>query len=134
MPTNDWDARIKLLYPTDAGTFFTADTVRQDDPFDLIANVEVGSRLHEFSDDHTLSVAVRNLTKSTTILSNTTTKKLPAAAGEHNEELRTQFGAGWGGKADVGDVLEAVASYTVSAGIHTDYSSATSQMFIVVTK
>ena len=39
------DANIKLLYAADDGTFFTADTVANGAPFDIIANVEIGKTL-----------------------------------------------------------------------------------------
>jgi hypothetical protein len=129
---NNWDAQIKLLYPADPGTFFTADTVKLGDAFDVIANVEIGRNLMEFVDRHSVSVAVRNLSKSTTIGQETVEDKLTPQLTALNAELRVSFAAGWNAKAAVGDILEAVASYTVEAGLHTDYSIATSVMFVVV--
>ena len=128
---NNWDARIKLLYPADEGTFFSADTVKHDSPFVVVANVEVGQDLHGFSDDHTLLVWVRNLSRSTTIANGSFAEKLPPARDEFRAELRVPIPAGWGTKAAPGDVLEVVASYNVQAGIHSDDSMATSDMFLV---
>lgn len=131
---NNWDARIKLLYPVDVGTFFTADTVVRDKAFDVIANVEVGKGIHQFTDAYTISVSVVNLSKSTLLAQKSDTDKLPPDETEYNAELRVNFPSGWAAKADVGDVLQAVASYTVSAGSQTDYSTDTSEMFLVVAK
>jgi len=37
----------------------------------------------------------------------------------------------WSANAEVGDVLQAVASYKVTAGVNTDFSSAQSNTFVV---
>jgi hypothetical protein len=129
---NKWDALIKLLYPADAGTVFTADTVKLDDPFDVLGDIEIGGNLMEFVKKHTLIVSVRNLSKSTTITQKTLDEPLVEQSTAFNKALRVQFPSGWGAQAAVGDVLEAVASYEVQAGLHTDYSIATSAQFVVV--
>lgn len=132
--TNSFDSRIKLLDPADAGTIFSADTVALDGPFDLRANVEVGTGIHGFTDEHTISVSVINVSKSRTVAQKSVTNPLPPANNEFNDVLVVPIAPGWGTvatDAEVGDVLEAVASYTVTAGIHTDYSTAVSQRFVV---
>jgi hypothetical protein len=131
MATNNWDARIKLLYPADDGTDFTADTVTLDDPFDVVANVEVGRRLMEIADSDEVFVSVRNVSQSTVILSANAPRTLVPVDKPLNEDLRIHFASGWGGKAKEGDLLEVVATYRLDAGIHTDYSYASSQRFIV---
>jgi hypothetical protein len=62
---NNWDARIKLLRPVDAGTPFAADTVGRGKTFDVLASVEVGKGIHQFTTEYTISVSVVNLSKST---------------------------------------------------------------------
>ena len=114
-----WDASIKLLYGVDQGTFFTLDDLALDDPFDVIANVERGSNLNQVVDSHVLRVGIRNLTTSETVAI---------------EELRLQIPSGWaaqGSGSNVGDVLQAVASYKVVAGVNTDFSTAESNTFVV---
>ena len=129
---NNWDARIKLLRPTDAGTPFTADTVVRGKTFDVVASVEVGKGIHQFTTEYTISLSVINLSKATQVGQVSDNQKLPPDETEYNDELRLNFPAGWSGKADVGDVLQAVAGYTVLAGSQTDYSTSTSQLFLVV--
>jgi len=131
MATNNWDARIKLLYPADDGTKFTADTVKLDDSFDVIANVEVGQNLMQFADGDELSVSVLNVSQSTVVASANAPRTLAAVDKQLDEDLKVDIVSGWGSKAKAGDLLEVVATYRLDAGIHTDYSHATSSRFIV---
>jgi hypothetical protein len=129
---NPDDAVIKLLYAVDDGTFFTADTVEPGQAFDLIANVEIGEDLNEVVDQLDLFVGVTNLTRSALVTTTTLTEKLtPADDTTVNRELRVDIGPGWG-NAQEGDVLQAVATMKITAGIKTDYSYAMSNCFIVV--
>jgi hypothetical protein len=128
---NNWDAVIKQLYPADDNTTFTADTVKLDAAFDVIANVEVGRNLMQFADSDELCVAVRNLTQSTTVTQVNAGRPLKAVDSPLNEDIKVDIPTGWKTKAKPGDLLEVVATYRMDAGIHTDYSSAISQTFIV---
>jgi hypothetical protein len=124
-----WDANIKLLYTVDAGTFFTIDDVGNNDPFDVIANVEIGENLNENVDDFVLRVAIRNLTQSTTVqIVDQPGKLTPANNTPFNSEERVSFNAP---NQTVGDVLRAVASYRVNAGSNSDFSTAESNTFVV---
>ena|SRR5918994_1086907 len=128
MPSPE-DASIKLLYPVDVGTFFTIDDVANGDPFDVIANVEIGENLNENVDDFVLRVAVRNLTQSTTVQIVDLPGTLnPAQNTAFNSEERVSFNAP---NQAVGDVLQAVATYRVNAGANSDFSTAESKTFIV---
>jgi methionine aminopeptidase len=132
---NSFDSRIKLLEPADAGTIFTADTVALDAPFDVRANIEVGAGIHGFTVDQTIAVSVVNVSKTKTVAQQRSTRPLPPGANEFNDVLVVPILSGWGAlatDAEVGDVLEVVASYVVNAGINTDYSTAQSQRFGVV--
>jgi hypothetical protein len=131
MATNNWDARIKLLYAADDGTKFTADTVKLGDPFDVVANVEVGRNLMQFADGDELTVSVLNVSQSTVVAQATAPRPLVPVDQTLNEDLTVDIGTGWGNKAKVGDMLEVVATYRMDAGIHTDYSHATSLRLIV---
>ena len=134
MPAGVWDANIKLLYAVDAGTFFTEDTVDNTKPFDVIANVEIGQRLNENVDRQDLFLAVQNLSQSVIKATATTGGTLaPQVNTDRNEELRASFAPPGGGWGNDGDVLEVIASYKVTAGVNTDYSTARSQLFIVTT-
>jgi hypothetical protein len=132
MPAGVWDAEIKLLYAVDDGTFFTADTVGSTAPFDVVANVEIGARLNEDVSRQDLFLAVQNLSQSA-IKATTTVGGViaPAVNTDRNEELRADFAPPGGGWGNDGDVLEVIASYKVTAGVNTDYSTARSQLFIV---
>jgi hypothetical protein len=127
MPS-DWDASIKLLYPTDEGTFFTIDDVANGAAFDVIANVEIGKNLNENVDNFDLSVGVVNLTQSASIKTEVQSGTLSPSELPFLAELRVPI-SGW--SASVGDVLQAVASFKVTAGVNVDFSSAQSVTFVV---
>jgi hypothetical protein len=130
-----WDASIKLLYAVDQGTFFTLDDLALDARFEVVANVEIGENLNEVVDSFVLRVGIRNLTTSETV----SIQELAAALAPQNntprrEERKVPIPAGWaaaGGGSSVGDVLQAVASYKVVAGVNTDFSTAESDTFVV---
>jgi hypothetical protein len=130
-----WDASIKLLYGVDQGTFFTLDDLALDAPFDVIANVEIGENLNEVVDSFTLRVGIRNLTTSETVAIEELSDALkPENNTPRTEERRVEIPSGWaqkGSGSNVGDVLQAVASYKVVAGINTDFSTAESDTFVV---
>jgi len=124
-----WDASIKLLYAVDANTFFTIDDVTNGDPFDVIANVEIGENLNENVDRFDLRVAVRNLTQSTTVeIVNVGDILKPQNNETRNEERRVSFAPV---NATQGDILQAIASYKVTAGVNFDFSTAQSNTFVV---
>jgi len=127
-----FDANLKLVYAVDQGAFFAIDTVGNGKAFDVIANLEIGEDLMAVATRYDLSVAVRNLSQSTTPtqLRTTVPVTLTPAHADFNEEHRVQFAAGWTG-ADDGDVLEVVAGLKVTAGVHTDYSLSKSNPFMV---
>jgi hypothetical protein len=123
-----WDANIKLLYTVDAGTFFTIDDVGNNDPFDVIANVEIGENLNENVDDFVLRVAIRNLTQSTTVqIVDQPGKLTPANNTPFNSEERVSFNAP---NQTVGDVLTG-GGVRVNAGSNSDFSTAESNTFVV---
>lgn len=130
-----WDASVKLLYAVDQGLFFTIDDVANDAAFDVIANVEIGENLNEVVDSHTVRVGIRNLTTSETVAIEEDTAPLtPQDNTPFHAELRVGIPAGWsstGSGTNVGDVLQAVASYVVVAGVNTDLSTAESNSFVV---
>jgi hypothetical protein len=129
---NPEDAVIKLLYAVDDNTFFTADTVGLGEAFDLIANLEMGEDLNEVVDQLDLFVGVTNLTRSNLVTTKQFTEQLtPADDQTVNREVRVDIDPGWAG-AQEGDVLHAVATLKITAGIKTDYSYATSNAFTVV--
>ena len=128
MPS-DFDASIKLLYPTDVGTFFTIDDVANGAAFDVIANVEIGQDLNQSVDSFDLNVGIVNLTRSSSVATVTDSGALAPAAAPRLEERRVNIAAGW--TAQVGDVLQAVASYKVTAGVNVDFSTAQSVTFVV---
>ncbi len=127
---NNWDASIKLLYPTDQGTFFTIDVLEPTDSYDVVANVEIGEGLNRFATEHTLRVSIVNLTTATQVDSAEVKEQLtPQLNTQRRQEMRASFNP----PANVagGDVLQAVASYKVTAGADTDVSTTTSETFAV---
>jgi len=132
--SGDMDASVKLLYATDLGTFLTVDEVALDDSFDVIMNVEIGQDLNQVVTRYTARVGIRNLTQSKTVATIEDAQPLTPAASPFFQELRLNIPAGWsngGTDAQPGDVLQAVASYKVEAGVNTDLSMAESVPFIV---
>jgi hypothetical protein len=127
--SSDWDASIKLLYATDVGTFFTVDDVSNGATFDVIANVEIGENLNENVDSFVLRVGIVNLTQSSSVSIVDQPGTLTPANNPFFAEERVNIPAGWA--AAVGDVLQAVASYKVTAGANTDFSTAQSNTFVV---
>ena len=130
MPGNQ-DANIKLLYVVDENSFFTADTVANGAAFDVIANVEIGKDLMEVVSKENLFVSVVNLSQSTVLQQQALENVLTPVANPDplNQELRIKVGGGW--TANEGDVLEAIATYKVTAGVYTDYSAARSGTVVV---
>lgn len=130
MPGNQ-DANIKLLYVVDENSFFTADTVAGGAAFDIIANVEIGKDLMEVVTKETLFVSVVNLSQSTVLQQQTLENVLTPVANPDplNQELRVKVSSGW--SANEGDVIEAIATYKVTAGVYTDYSAARSGTVVV---
>ena len=130
MPGNQ-DANIKLLYVVDENSFFTADTVDVGAAFDVIANVEIGKDLMEVVSKENLFVSVVNLSQSTVLQQQTLENVLTPVDNPDplNQELRIKVGGGWA--ANEGDVIEAIATYKVTAGVYTDYSAARSSTVVV---
>jgi len=130
MPGNQ-DANIKLLYVVDENSFFTADTVAIGAAFDVIANVEIGKDLMEVVSKENLFVSVVNLSQSTVLQQQSLENVLTPVANPDplNQELRIKVSGGW--TAAEGDVLEAIATYKVTAGVFTDYSAARSGTVVV---
>jgi len=124
------DANIKLLYPTDQGTLFTADTVRNGTAFDVVANVEIGKTLMNVVRHEELFVTVLNVSQATVLKRQSFRQDVAPQDDDtpRNALLRITID-GWA--ASDGDVLEAVATYKVTAGAYTDYSVDRSIQFVV---
>ena len=130
MPS-DWDASIKLLYATDVGTFFTIDDVPRGESFDLVLNVEIGKDLNQQVDRFDLRVGVVNLTQSRSVRTVNQGDTLTPSEDPFLAELRVNIPANWSAEAEVGDVLQAIASFKVTAGVNVDFSTAFSNTFVV---
>lgn len=132
MASNQYDANIKLLYLVDSNSFFASDSILLGEPFDVIGNVEIGKELMENVEDEKLYVSIVNVSKSSVLATAAQENPLKKSEQARNAELRVSFPGGW--KADDGDVLEAVASYRVSTGLFTDYSTMRTHPVVVATK
>jgi hypothetical protein len=133
MMPGTWDANIKLLTAVDDGADFAVDTIDKNTSFDVLANLEIGSRLNEVVTQHDLFVQVQNLSQSNILAAQNFSQTLtPQVNTTRNLEQRLDFNVPAGGwPANEGDILEAVASYKVTAGVNSDYSASRSQLFIV---
>ena len=126
---NAWDASIQNLYPTRAGGNVAVADVPNGDPYEIHCHVSIGENLNEHVDKFLVRVSVINLTTSTTVQTVDLPGNLtPADDTDFFSEERLSFAAP---AQTPGDVLQAVASYTVTAGINTDVDSAESATFVV---
>jgi len=76
-----------------------------------------------------LFVAVRNLSRSVALVDVHVHDELTPVRHTLHKMLRAKIDAGW--TAGDGDVLEILATLKVTAGVHTDYSLARSDPFVV---
>ncbi|GID91609.1 hypothetical protein ACFQFC_01730 [Amorphoplanes digitatis] len=127
---NAHDAAIKLLYAADKGTDFTVGVLDLGKPFDVVADVEIGENLNEDVDEHSIRVSIVNLSSANRIALGTVSAVIkPQNNTPRRDRLRVPFGAL--ANADPGDVIQAIGSYKVTAGINTDVSVAFSETFTV---
>jgi hypothetical protein len=124
-----WDATILSAYAAGTGEPFAVDAVGNGEKFDVVANVRIGRNLMQFVDRCELFVSVRNLSRSTTLVSQHQQYELTPAKLALNEAFRVQLASGW--TAGEGDVLEVLATFKVTSGINYDYSTARSAPVIV---
>ena len=127
---NAEDAAIKLLYAAAQNTDFSVGVLDPGTPFDVIADVEIGENLNENVDEHTIRVSIVNLSSATRIALNEVVAPLkPQNNTPRRDRLRVPFGAL--ANADPGDVIQAIGTYKVTAGVNTDVSTAFSETFTV---
>jgi hypothetical protein len=125
-----WDISIIMLHPTKVGGFFNVNTIENGSAFDVILTVQIGENLNEMLDRFETWVYVRNLSQSTTVLSDELASALsPANNTLSTSDFRVSFNDGW--KANEGEVLQAIAVCKASAGHNTSYAVAESGLLIV---
>jgi hypothetical protein len=124
-----WEAGIKLVYAVDAGRCSAIDTIAHGAAFDVLANVTIGQNLMQVVDSYDLFVSVRDLSRSSTLLSRRKCVQLAPQRAPLKQTLQLSFDPGW--EASEGDVLDVMATFKVTAGINTVYSSAGSNNIIV---
>ena len=93
--------------------------------------MEIGRDLRQVVTKEDLFVSVVNRSRAVAVTQVVQTNAL-VPADHHdplNQELRVKVKPGW--PAAEGDVLQVIATYKVTAGVFTDYSSATSGDVIV---
>jgi hypothetical protein len=125
----EYDARFNQLSVVDQGTSFTLDTLASGKDFDVIADIEVGESLNEVISRIQIWVSVGNLTQLIQVQSQVYDNGTPGPAkAPRNERITIPFKALTG--VNEGDLLEAVATLKVTAGVLSDISDARSQKFI----
>lgn len=129
MTANAWDASIQNLYPTRSGGNVAVADLPSGDPYEVHCHVTIGQNLNEHVDEFLLRVSVTNLTTST----NVQTVDLPGnLTPANNTDFFSEEVLSFNAPGQTpGDVLQAVASYTVTAGANTDIASAESATFVV---
>jgi hypothetical protein len=124
-----WDADITSLHAAAEGGSLAADTVRCGEAFDVVATIRVGRNLMQFVDTCELFVSVRNLSASRLLTRRRLSLSLTPQDASLTRQLRVAVAGGWA--AEDGDLLEALATLKVTAGVNPDYSLARSAPFIV---
>jgi hypothetical protein len=124
-----WDADITSLHAAAEGGSFAADTVRCGEAFDVVATIRVGRNLMQFVDTCELFVSVRNLSAARLLTRRRLSLPLTPQDASLTRQLRVAVAGGWA--AEDGDLLEALATLKVTAGVNPDYSLARSAPFIV---
>jgi hypothetical protein len=127
--TGSWDAGIKLVYARDRNGCLAIDTIRNGDAFAVIAEIGIGRSLMQVVTGCDLAVSVRNLSQSRTMVRERLSHPLAAQDAALRHRLNATVDAGW--NADDGDVLEVIATFKVTAGVHRTYSLARSAPFVV---
>ncbi|WP_430785525.1 hypothetical protein [Actinoplanes sp. G11-F43] len=128
--SNAWDASIKALYVVAEKTDFSIDVLDLNLPFDVLADVEIGENINEFATRHEARVSIVNLSTGTRVAVELGAEDLtPVRDTPRRTQLRVPFGAL--ANSQSGDVMQAIASYKVNAGAHTDVSYAFSEPFVV---
>lgn len=127
--TGSWDAGIKRVYTLDRSGSRAIHTIRKGDPFDVIAEIGIGQSLMQVATGCDLAVSVRNLSRSTILACVRLSYPLVAQDAGLRHRLDATVDAGW--HANEGDVLEVIATFKVTAGVHKTYSLARSAPFIV---
>lgn len=130
MPFDNYHARVKLLNIVDAGTNATADTLTVGQPYDVIADIEIGDALHALMSQEQLVVAVTNITANTVTKVTVGPQPFSPGSGVFQGKIRVSFPVL---VATDGDLLRATCSYKAFAGINTDFTSAESAVAIAVT-
>jgi hypothetical protein len=125
-----WDASIRQIQALEGGVVFAPiEVVAAGEAFDVVATAYVGESLMAVVNCCDLFVAVRNLSRSVALANAHVHHDLVPTRRTLHKTLRAKICAGWA--ADDGDVLEVLATFKVTAGVHTDYSLARSEPFIV---
>jgi hypothetical protein len=128
--SGNWDASIRQVLAVEGGVVFAPiDVITAGEAFDVVATACVGASLMAVVDCCDLFVAVRNLSRSAAAANTHLHQELVPARRVLHKTLRAKICAGW--VAEDGDVLEVLATLKVTAGVHTDYSLARSDPFVV---
>jgi hypothetical protein len=127
--TGSWHAGIRLVYALDRGGSPAIDTIRNGDPFEVIAEISIGRSLMQVVTGCVLAVSVRNLSQSRLLAREQLCYPLVAQDAALRHRLAATVDGGW--SASEGDVLEVLATFKVTAGVHRSYSLARSAPFIV---
>ncbi|MGW4874749.1 hypothetical protein [Streptomyces chartreusis] len=124
----EYDARIKDLSVVEKGTSFTVDTLATAGDFDVLADIEVGASLNAVITRIQIWVSVGDLSQLTRVDLQTYDQPATPVNGPRSEQIRIPFNALTG--VGEGDLLQAVATLKVTAGVLTDVSNAKSEPFI----
>ena len=124
-----WDADIRQVQALEGGVVFAPiDVVAVGEAFDVAATAYVGEGLMAVVSYCDVFVAVRNLSRSVAVANAAVHHELVPVRRALHKTIRVKIDCGWA--AVDGDVLEVLATFKVTAGVHTNYSLARSDPLI----
>ena len=135
---NSEDASIKQLYPADSGTSFTADTVELGNPFDLVADIEIGEQIFRVVDSLHILASIVNLSKSTVFKVASNPTVLTPANQRERRRVPVPVDPSWSDNVDPqlavedGDVLQCHATLKIKYGANVHYSHTQSGTFVAI--
>ncbi|MFI9237635.1 hypothetical protein [Streptomyces sp. NPDC053079] len=117
-----WEAKINRLYFALDGTLSAADSLKIGQPYDVIAEIEVGAALNNVNIEDKLVVTVTNLTTGMVVRTEKPTRVLTPTNTIRRESRSVDFASL---VALDGDVLTATCSYRAEGGgnVSTDTGS-----------
>ncbi|MEU7857853.1 hypothetical protein [Nonomuraea sp. NPDC049141] len=132
MASGQNDASVLLIRAEDAAGFAIS-SIKVGDPFNVVADYQVGSNVMQVVKDVTLMVSINNITQLKAVFKKDKTDPLTAVQKltPYKSTITLAVPANW--MADEGDILDIKATFKVVAGVLSDFSTAVAAPVVVET-